>query len=356
MKASLEYFLILAVSVFVVGSIAGALLDRPVFMSYVYSDSMTPTLNKGDLFFINPFSRSADVGDIIVFNLRGSWTVHRVVAIVENGYITKGDNNVATDQQEGRASPVSKDKIAGKVLTIGDSPLKIPQLGTYLQRGLSGRTKMLLAALMIVLGALAFTGETPKHRKKRPRFTRVKFKTLYLLASAFLLIMLSASIFVSWQVFPIEYAVTSAGGQREGWVLPGSTFEREITIKNGNFYPMVYYLEPQTGGISSLSETQLELGPQEEETVKVTINAPEETSLFMDKVKVNAYIPVLPKSVINWLYSINPFAPLFAILSETAVFLGILYLISGIGDEDVLKIRNKRSSLLRQIKMEVFGR
>ncbi|KUJ98529.1 MAG: Signal peptidase I [Thermococcales archaeon 44_46] len=31
MKASLEYFLILAVSVFVVGSIAGALLDRPVF-------------------------------------------------------------------------------------------------------------------------------------------------------------------------------------------------------------------------------------------------------------------------------------------------------------------------------------
>lgn len=76
------------------------------------------------MFFINPFSRSADVGDIIVFNLRGSWTVHRVVAIVENGYITKGDNNVATDQQEGRASPVSKDKIAGKVLTIGDSPSK----------------------------------------------------------------------------------------------------------------------------------------------------------------------------------------------------------------------------------------
>lgn len=355
MKKLLEYFLILAVSVFVVGSIVGALLDRPVFMSYVSSDSMTPTLNRGDLFFINPISRSADVGDIIVFNLRSSWTVHRVVAIVEEGYITKGDNNVATDQQEGRASPVSKDKIAGKVITVGNSPLKIPQLGTYIQRGISGRNKMLLAALMIIVGALAFTGES-KHKRKRTKFIKVKFKTLYILTSAFLLIMLSASIFVSWQVFPIEYAVTSAGEQKEGWVLPGSTFEREITIKNGNFYPMVYYLEPQTGGISSLSETQLELGPQEEETVKVTINAPEETSLFMDKVKVNAYIPVLPKSVINWLYSINPFAPLFAILSETAVFLGILYLISGIGDEDVLKIRNKRSSLLRQIKMEVFGR
>ena len=356
MKKFLEYFLILAVSVFVMGSILGALLDRPIFMSYVSSESMTPTINKGDLFFMNPFSRSANVGDIIVFHLRGSWTVHRVVAIVEDGYITKGDNNVATDQQEGRALPVSKDKIAGKVIAIGNSPLKIPQLGTYLQRGISGRTKMVLAALMIIVGALAFTGEAPKHRKKRPKFTRVKFKTLYILASAFLLIMLSLSIFVSWQVFPMEYAVTSAGGQREGWVLPGSTFEREITIKNGNFYPMTYYLEPQTGGISSISETHFELGPQEEETVKVTISAPEETSLFTDKVRVNAYIPLLPESIIGSLYGVNPMLPVFAILFETSAFLGVLYFISGIGNEDVLKIRNKRFSLLRQIKMEVFGR
>lgn len=356
MRKLIEYFLILTVSVIVVGSIVGALLDRPVFMSYVSSDSMTPTLNRGDLFFISPFSRNADIGDIIVFNLRGSWTVHRVVAIVEEGYITKGDNNVATDQQDGRASPISKDKIAGKVVIIGSSPLKIPQLGTYIQKGISGRNKMLLAALMIIVGALAFTGEAPKHKRKRAKFIKVKFKTLYILTSAFLLVMLSASIFVSWQVFPIEYAVTSAGGQREGWVLPGSTFERNITIKNGNFYPMVYYLEPQTGGISSLSETHFELGPQEEETVKVTIKAPEETSLFTDRIRVNAYIPLLPESLIDSLYRINPVLPVFTVLFETAVFLGLLYFISGIGNEDVLKIRNRRSSLLRQIKMEVFGR
>ena len=355
MKKFLEYFLILAVSVFVVGSILGALLDRPVFISYVYSDSMTPTINKGDLFFMNPFSRSANVGDIIVFHLRGSWTVHRVVAIVEDGYITKGDNNVATDQQEGRALPVSKDKIAGKVIAIGNSPLKIPQLGTYIQKEISGRNKMFLAAAMIIIGALAFTGE-PKHKRKRPKFIKIKFKTLYILTSAFLLIMLSVSIFASWQMFPMEYAVTSAGGQREGWVLPGSMFEREITIKNGNFYPMTYYLEPQSRRISSISETHFELGPQEEETVKVTISAPEETSLFTDKVRVNAYIPLLPESIIGSLYGVNPVLPVFAILFETSAFLGVLYFISGIGNEDVLKIRNKRSSLLRQIKMEVFGR
>ncbi|KPU63319.1 peptidase S24 [Thermococcus sp. EP1] len=356
MKKLIEYLLILTISVIVLGSILGAFLDRPVFISYVYSDSMTPTLNRGDLFFINPLSRSADIGDIIIFNLRGSWTVHRVVGIVEGGYITKGDNNVATDQQGKKTNPISPKEIAGKVIMIGGSPLKLPQVGTYLQRGVSGRTKIILAALLVIVGALAFTGESTKHRKKRAKFIKIKFKTLYILASVLLLVMLSISMFVSWQVLPIEYAVTSAGGQREGWYLPGSTFEEEITIKNGNFYSMVYYLEPESPRIVEISETHFELNPQEEKTIKVLINTPQETSLFVDKIKVNAYMPVLPRSVIDWLYGIRPFAPLFAILAETTIFLGLLYAISGIGNEDILKIRNRRSGLLRQIKMEVFGK
>lgn len=356
MKRFIEYSLILTVSVIVLGSILGALLDRPVFMSYVYSDSMTPTLNKGDLFFMNPFSKSADVGDVIVFNLRGGWTVHRVVGIVEGGYITKGDNNVATDQQEEKASPVSRDAIAGKVIMIGDSPLKVPRIGTYLQKGVSGQTKILLAGLLIIIGALTFTGEEKTHKKKRKKFIKIKFKTLYILASALLLVMLSVSIFVSWQVFPIEYAVTAAGGQREGWYLPGSTFEKEIIIKNKNFYPMVYYLEPETTRIVQISETHFELGPQEEKIITVLIKTPKETFLFTDKIKVNAYVPVLPSSVIDWFYQIDPLVPIFGILFETSVFLGALYFISGIGNEDILKIRNKRLGLLRQIKMEVFGR
>ena len=356
MKRFIEYSLILTVSVIVLGSILGALLDRPIFMSYVYSDSMTPTLNKGDLFFMNPFSRSADVGDIIVFNLRGSWTVHRVVGIVDGGYITKGDNNAATDQQNERAEPISDKDIAGKVITIGNSPLKIPQIGTYLQGRLSGNTKIALAGLLIIVGAFAFTGEGTRHKRKKAKFIRIKFKTLYILASVLLLVMLSLSMFVSWQVFPIEYAVTSAGGQREGWYLPGSTFERDITVKNENFYPMIYYLESVSPRVAEISEVHFELGPQEERTVNVIINTPQETSLFAEKIRVNAYMPVLPRSVIDWLYKINPFAPLFAILAETTMFLGLLYVISGIGNEDILKIRNRRSRLLRQIKMEVFGR
>lgn len=85
----------------VVPSVVGFLMGRPVFVSYAYSDSMVPTINRWDVFFINPLSKG-EVGDIIVFNLSGRWTVHRVYAITEEGYITKGDNNVATDQQDGK--------------------------------------------------------------------------------------------------------------------------------------------------------------------------------------------------------------------------------------------------------------
>jgi len=99
MNRAVEYLLLSFVSVIVVGSLAGALLDRPVFVSYAYSGSMTPTISKGDVFFINPLSKNPEVGDIIVFNAGGTWTVHRIVGVVEDGYITKGDNNVATDQQ-----------------------------------------------------------------------------------------------------------------------------------------------------------------------------------------------------------------------------------------------------------------
>ncbi|MCD6559294.1 MAG: signal peptidase I [Palaeococcus sp.] len=355
MKRLLEYGIVFMVFTLVLGSVVGALLDRPVFMSYVYSDSMTPTINKGDLFFMNPFSRSADVGDIIVFNLRGTWTVHRVVAIVEGGYLTKGDNNVGIDQQGGRAPPVSRDKIAGKVITFGGTPLKIPRLGSYLQGRISSKDKMFLAGALIIFGALVFgTSEKKVKRKKRKKFFKLKFKTLYLLASALLLVMISTSMFVSWQVFSIEYAVTSAGGQREGWYLPDSTFEKELSIKNANFYPMIYFIAPDTPNIADISATEFDLSAGEEKPIEVTINAPEETSLYADKVRVNAYMPLLPRSLTRRLYMIHPILPVLVMLLETSFFLSLIYIISGIGEEDVLKIRTRRSSLWRQIKAEVF--
>ncbi|CAD5243424.1 signal peptidase I [Thermococcus camini] len=352
MNTLVEYAVLAVLGVLVIGSLAGALLDRPVFMSYAYSGSMTPTIDKGDLFFINPLARNPDVGDVIVFKVGSTWTVHRVVAITEDGYITRGDNNVASDQQSHNIPPIKKDQIGGTVIAPGGHVITVPKVGNYIESGLSDRGKILLGAILIVVGILAFGSSEAVRGGKRKRFFTLKFRTLFMLASAFLLLMVAISIFVSWEVIPIEYSVTSAGGAREGWYQPGEEFQTEITVKNNNLYPMRYYVsvqEPVTG----VSSEEFGLSRGGEEDFTITILAPQKTSVYSTKVKVNAYPPVLPDSVMDTLYRVHPMVPLLAILAVISAFLGAMYVLSGIGNEDVVRIRRRRHSKHRGIP-EVF--
>lgn len=84
MKKLLEGIITAVIFMILVASVVGGfILDRPILVSYAYSESMTPTINKGDLFFINPpLSRNAEVGDIIVFHRRDGWTVHRFMRLL----------------------------------------------------------------------------------------------------------------------------------------------------------------------------------------------------------------------------------------------------------------------------------
>ncbi|ASJ11654.1 signal peptidase I [Thermococcus thioreducens] len=352
MRRVVEYLALTVIGILVTGSLVGMLIDRPVFMSYAYSGSMEPTINKGDVFFINPISRNPEVGDIIVFQTGDVWTVHRVYAITEDGYITKGDNNIATDQQSHDIPPIPKERIAGTVITVKGTPLRIPQLGNYLGTGLSDRGKVLLAGALILVGILAFAGDETSHSRKRKKKITVKFRTLYALASVFLLIMVAVSTFVSWETVPITYSVTSAGGLREGWYLPGEEFQQEITIKNRNLYPMTYFVS-MGPTITAVSEDGFMLEEGEERSITVTLKAPQKTAMYSPRLQVNAYMPILPVPVLDALYRIHPMVPLLAILVEISLFLGIFYVILGIGNEDILRIRRRRTSLLREIS-EVF--
>ncbi|WP_297500829.1 S26 family signal peptidase, partial [Thermococcus sp.] len=90
MRRLIENIVVVVATVFLLASVTGFLLGRPVLLSYAYSESMTPTINKGDMFFINPLSKGGKAGDIIVFHRRDGWTVHRIFAVTEEGYVTKG--------------------------------------------------------------------------------------------------------------------------------------------------------------------------------------------------------------------------------------------------------------------------
>ena len=61
----------------------------------VRSGSMTPVFYTGDLIIIshNDPTVTLSPGTIITFKVKGRIVTHRIVGVVEDGYITKGDAN-----------------------------------------------------------------------------------------------------------------------------------------------------------------------------------------------------------------------------------------------------------------------
>ena len=75
----------------------------------VLTGSMEPTIMADDLIFVKE-ADSFHVDDIVVFQSGSVLVVHRVVDVVEDSLITRGDANNATD------SPVPIEKVKGVVL------------------------------------------------------------------------------------------------------------------------------------------------------------------------------------------------------------------------------------------------
>ena len=325
MRAS-EILFSIVILTLIIPSIVGFFLGRPVFVSYVYSNSMYPTLKRWDVFFINPLSKG-NVGDIIVFNLSGKWTVHRVYAITEEGYITKGDNNVATDQQDGKNPPVPRDQVIGKVLTIGGKPVKIPGLGKHVNSPLG-------MALLGAAGLLSILSDSSEVKRRRKRVI-ITTEQLYV---GLVGLLAMAIIFVgsmSWGGIDVTYASTLAGGQREGWYLPGSVVEKNVTVSNPTYIPMLIIAEGKV-----LKRTTFILGGHEEVSVPIRIEVPEETRIYTERINIYSYYPILPPSIVEGLYSIDPHLPL--IVEGLIVFFGMLAIKPLLGEPEVIMVRRSK--------------
>ena len=71
-------------------------LERSIKIE-IASNSMFPTLRRGDTAFVFN-SHDYEVGDIIAYaHLENSITVHRIIRINDNLIYTKGDNNLEED-------------------------------------------------------------------------------------------------------------------------------------------------------------------------------------------------------------------------------------------------------------------
>lgn len=103
------------------------LYAKLLFLAVVASGSMAPNLEKGDIVLMRS-NVDPQEGDIILFKPpRIPYSVtHRVYEVTDGRVKTKGD---------ARASPdpwvLSKNQIKGEAITIGGSPVVIPDVGEY---------------------------------------------------------------------------------------------------------------------------------------------------------------------------------------------------------------------------------
>ena len=147
----------------------------------IQGTSMEPVLAEGDIVYVVPKNcEKIAVGDIVVFRVRGTTLVHRVVNITYlegvRRFVTKGDANPYTDQLYG-VPPLKPRDVIGVLFSLNGSPLKIPWVGLIYVLGhnfilywTSGRVFLILPCL--VLGIAVMMTSNGRHGKSMYPFSR----------------------------------------------------------------------------------------------------------------------------------------------------------------------------------------
>jgi len=320
-------------SFFVLLSLASLIFNAPLLIAYIKSDSMSPTLQKNDLVFINIFDRNFNEGDIVVFKSDGNWICHRIVKETDEGFITKGDANIATDQFSGRPAVRTSD-IIGKIVNFDGDPVNIP-LGKGIEKmeSIFAKNKLLIFAILMAGGIFMFSGGS---KRKGRKYLRIKVSTIFIVSSLLVIVAFSLANVITFEKREISYGTTSAGGLREEWVLPGQEFSRQIKFENRGFYPYYYLISPETANLD-LERQGFLLLPGESRVLEVRINAPKDTSLHTEKIAVTKYIPLIPPQIID--ASPHPYIPVLLMDLEISFFLAIAYFLGNFEGE--VKIRRR---------------
>ena len=132
-----KFFVELVIYVVIIGGIVWGVprflswyLQTPYPMAAITSGSMWPLLHEGDMVFIRGNIKKEDVkvGDVIIWRAAENelgFIIHRVVAVREKDFVTKGDANFTDDP------PVTYDRIIGRAVTFKSGKLMhVPWLGS----------------------------------------------------------------------------------------------------------------------------------------------------------------------------------------------------------------------------------
>jgi signal peptidase I len=142
LRSHLGDVLFIALFLIIVARFVGFFLNVSTPFAVVASDSMKPTLERGDVVLWTP-TRITDVkeGDVVVFistafERHSIPIIHRVVRVIQTAtgptLWTQGDHNPFPDQEGPSLSlerPVDQSNLLGRVLAVGGQPFKVPFLG-----------------------------------------------------------------------------------------------------------------------------------------------------------------------------------------------------------------------------------
>ncbi|AHG01253.1 hypothetical protein HALLA_02425 (plasmid) [Halostagnicola larsenii XH-48] len=328
-----------------------SLLGQPMLV-FVETGSMEPTLEPGDGYVAVPemFAGEIEQGDVILFEAKelgddGELTTHRVDAVTDEGYITKGDANPFTDQED-EEPLVQDEQIRSVGLEVGGDLVVVPGLGAVVETitgvfdtiqdrlfssvGLEppgsgafslGVLGLSVTAYLALSARDTFGRETTTGRSRREgaRSGAVVIVVLLLVV----LVPLNLTMLLPSGVYQYEIVSSNAPGDGEQTIEAGSSAAVPYPLTNGGQIPMVVILEPASEGVT-IEKHQYHLSRSSTESASVTMQAPEETGTHYRFVEETRYAMVLPPTVIGALHSVHPVVALFAINVPVVAVLTLL--------------------------------
>jgi signal peptidase len=372
--------------VVVVSLVAGQVAGTPILLSFVETGSMEPTIDTGDGFVAVPAALTDDpeTGDVVVYRAEeiqgGGLTTHRVVGETDRGYVTRGDANPFTDQDNDEP-PVKDAQIVAEALQVGGTVVVVPELGTAVmaiqaslttaQRtlaatlgarsllGTQGLAYVVLAlSIVFYLFDLVVGDGTGRDRERSRRRDGDGRSTRLVLAGLAAVLVLSATAAMVVPAGSQEFGVVSAefDSDRPTVIRQGETATLEYAVPNGGFVPMYVYLRPASDGVR-VDPDRLQVAGRSSATASVTLTAPAETGYYRRYLQESRYLAVLPASVVDGLHAVHPWLPVLVIdaLLAAAVYVpGRLFL-----DEGRLRDRRRAAhgtgSVVRTLRNWLFG-
>lgn len=298
----------------------------PLKLAYVYSDSMNPTLKANDGFILVKH-KEYYINDVITFSpkeIDAPYVTHRIVNLTEDGkYLTKGDNNSLTDQQNGEPL-VNIDQIKGKVFTINGKVLSIPYLdniSNFFKKLFFRINTFNILVIIIILILISYVidisfNKTKKYNRKNYKLIEVApyFHILFIIFCILLFInvFFISNTIKSWGFDEVSYVVVNTKGVSSP--NPLQEFDKTKSLKNTSLVPFVIKLENRSENIKDMPKT-FNLSYKEEKDYSIAIIAPKNIGFYSEKIYIKSYPKILPKNWFDYLYNKNSILPLIVIFA-----------------------------------------